>query len=79
MVVQNNTEMRGKQCSKLNNRTEDNKGGQVAWLNWCRLCAKPQDDSGQENSTVFIKDDTGKMDAELVTSIGKYFWVNVSR
>lgn len=71
--------MRGKQCSKLSNRTDESESSQAVWLNWCRLCAKPQDDSGQENNIVLIKDDTGKLDAELVTSIGKYFWVNVSR
>ncbi|XP_073822629.1 uncharacterized protein [Musca autumnalis] len=44
-----------------------------SWLNWCRLCAKP----GQETHTIFNKNDNDTGQVALVTSIGKFFWVNI--
>lgn len=50
---------------------------EASWQNWCRLCAK-RELSDQETSSIFDKNQTGKQGTELATSVGKYFWVNVS-
>lgn len=46
-----------------------------SWLNWCRLCAKQQEE-GAEVLNVFNKNEPAN--TTLATTIGKYFWVNVS-
>lgn len=69
--------MRGKPLTKTNNRKDDATDSQPSWLNWCRLCAK-RELSDQENSSIFAKNEAGKQGSDLATSVGKYFWVNVS-
>lgn len=46
------------------------------WLRWCRLCAKQELDE-QESLSIFVQYEAGKLDTDLATSVGKYFWVNV--
>lgn len=63
---------------EMNNRQEVEVSTTVdnstLWLTWCRLCAK----SEESNHLIFPKSDTGQSSL-LATSIGKFFWVNVSK
>lgn len=60
--------------SKIVNMSQEAKStteNSSSWINWCRLCANRD---GQMYDT--MSGDTGH--SALTTSIGKYFWVNVS-
>lgn len=69
--------MRSKHPTKSVSENDAVGCSETTWFNWCRLCAK-RDETGQENSSIFVKNESGKPDGELATAIGKYFWVNVS-
>uniref|UniRef100_A0A1B0BVS4 Protein krueppel n=1 Tax=Glossina palpalis gambiensis TaxID=67801 RepID=A0A1B0BVS4_9MUSC len=47
-----------------------------SWLNWCRLCAKQQEEDA-EVLNVFNKNEPAN--TTLATIIGKYFWVNIKK
>lgn len=66
--------MRDKHLTKTNH-TNDN-DIHTQWLRWCRLCAKRELDE-QESLSIFVQNESGKLDTDLATSVGKYFWVNV--
>ncbi|XP_037825480.1 zinc finger protein 572-like isoform X2 [Lucilia sericata] len=69
--------MSGKHLTNINNPKDVQQPSESSsWLNWCRLCAKSELNDERKYS-IFDKNEAGANEADLATSVGKYFWVNI--
>ncbi|KAI8121010.1 Zinc finger protein weckle [Lucilia cuprina] len=69
--------MSGKSLTTTKNPKDgDEQSSSLSWHKWCRLCAKSELNDEYESS-IFAKNEAGANEADLATSVGKYFWVNI--